>query len=65
MKKKVRSTIAPSFLNNKKTRPLTERVHMVIRERFELSTIRLEGGCSIQLSYRTISTTLVLYDDYS
>ena len=27
---------------------------MVIRERLELSTIRLEGGCSIQLSYRTI-----------
>lgn len=26
----------------------------MIRERFELSTVRLEGGCSIQLSYRTV-----------
>lgn len=27
----------------------------MIRERFELSTVRLEGGCSIRLSYYDIS----------
>ncbi len=28
--------------------------------RFELATIRLEGGCSIQLSYRDVGNTLRL-----
>lgn len=32
----------------------------MIRVRFELTTVRLEGGCSIQLSYRTIATIFII-----
>lgn len=30
------------------------------QEGFEPPTVRLEGGCSIQLSYRTIATSFII-----